>query len=144
MINTAENTVSIKKSYFNILTLFLEQGQVDARYFRCLLKWALQLNLNNNDLSMTSVEDPKHRFALPGTQVDRLEAIYHLVYLIHLDNTVEDVELEVATIFAKKLGFTEDMVSELFTAIVTAGDDDSMRDLRGEVLRFLQEYEANR
>ena len=46
-----------------------------------------------HNLKFTSVDD----------KVEKLEAIYHLVYMIYLDEVVEDIELEVASIYAENL-----------------------------------------
>src|SRR5690606_41421475 len=67
------------------------------------------------------------------------EAVYHLVHMIYLDRVVEDVELEVATIYAQRLGFQPSVVSELFTAIVTSDAQNAReRDVREEVIEFLK------
>jgi hypothetical protein len=139
-----EQTRSIKKSYLNILALFLEQEKIESRFLRCLLKWGFQLNLHSEDLTQASIDVSTHTFSMPKDKVERLEAIYHLVHMIYLDEVVEDVELEVATIYAERLGFKSGLVSELFTSIVTADEDSAEpRNVRQEVLDFLSVYEEN-
>jgi hypothetical protein len=138
---TKEQLTSIKKSYFNILALFLGQEKVDSRYLRCLLKWGVQLHLNPEDLRQTNVDISSVAFANPNDKVEKLESIYHLVYMIYLDQVVEDVELEVASIYAQKLGFDSAIVSELFKSIATADYDDSIkRNVRQEVMDFMKIY----
>ena len=69
-----------------------------------------------------------------------VEAIYHLVYMIYLDEVVDDIELEVAAIFAQTLGFRNSVVSDLFKAIATTSqdyDETYPRNVRAEVLDFL-------
>ncbi len=128
---------SVRESYFNILALFLEQEKIDSRYIRCLLKWAVQLRLNPDDLSRSAKDISTISFSLD--KVDKLEAVYHLVHMIYLDRVVEDVELEVATIYAQRLGFQPSVVSELFTAIVTSDAQNAReRDVREEVIEFLK------
>ena len=128
--------LSVRESYFNILALFLDQEKVDSRYIRCLLKWAVQLRINPDDLSKSSKDISTISFSLD--KVDKLEAVYHLVHMIYLDRVVEDVELEVATIYAEKLGFHAPIVSDLFTAIVTSDlGKANERDVRKEVIEFL-------
>lgn len=132
-----DQLASVRESYFNILALFLEQEKIDSRYIRCLLKWAFQLHLNPDDLNKTSKDISTISFSLD--KVDKLEAVYHLVHMIYLDRVVEDVELEVATIYAQKLGFTPEIVSELFTAIVTSDPEMGVeRDVRSEIIEFLK------
>ena len=134
---------SIKKSYFNILALFLGQEKIESRFLRCLLKWGFQLQLSPEDLRQADVDISSLSFLRPDEKLEKLEAIYHLVYMIYLDEVVEDIELEVATIYAEKLGFKSGVVSELFKSIATSMDDDEhSRDVRQEVIDFLKIYDV--
>lgn len=138
-----EHLISVKGSYFNILALFLGQEKIESRFLRCLLKWGFQLHLNPEDLSKADVDLSHLKFAHPGDKVVKLESIYHLVYMIYLDAVVEDVELEVATIYAVQLGFKPSIVSDLFKSIATeVYDDAAVRNVRQEVMDFLKLYEA--
>jgi len=86
---------------------------------------------SNIDLETLSYQQPSDKVA-------RLEAIYHLVYMIYLDDVIEDVELEVASIFAKALGFKPGIVSDLFKSIATLDyDGTTERNVHAEVLDFL-------
>lgn len=133
-----EHLNSVKQSYFNILGLFLHEDQMKSRYLRCLLKWGFQLQLSPEDLRKSNVDLAVLSYAHPDEKLQKLEAIYHLVYMIYLDEVVEEVELEVATIYAQTLGFGPETVSELFKSIATQDyDTDSERDVREEILDFL-------
>jgi len=137
-----EHLASVKKSYLNLLALFLSEEKLDSRFLRCLLKWAIQLNLSTDDLKLANVDLSSLRYLDPNDRADRLEAVYHLVYMIYLDEVVEDVELEVASIYAQKLGFRQTVVSDLFKSIATAVHDGSKgRDVQMEVHDFLKLYE---
>lgn len=138
-----EHLISVKQSYFNILGLFLGQSKIDSRFLRCLLKWGFQLHLNPDDLAKANVDLTHLQFTTTSDKISKLEAIYHLVYMIYLDEVVEDVELEVATIYAVELGFRASIVSELFKSIATeAYDEAQIRNVRHEVMEFLKIYEA--
>jgi hypothetical protein len=138
-----EQLISIKKSYLNMLALFLEKEQVRSAYLRSLLKWGFQLHLSPADLNHINVDVSELAYKDPDTKVEKLESIYHLVYMIYLDQVVEDMELEVASLYAVKLGFKDNLVSELFKSIATAVYDDTVkRDVRQEVLDFLKVYEV--
>jgi hypothetical protein len=138
-----EHLASVKNSYFNILALFLGQQQIESRFLRCLLKWGFQLHLVPEDLTRSNIDLTNLQFAHPGDTIVKLESIYHLVYMIYLDEVVEDIELEVATIYAEKLGFKSTIVSDLFKSIATeAYDGQKSRDVRNEVIDFLKLYEA--
>jgi len=139
MALSASTLESVKKSYFNILALFLEKETVESRYVHCLLKWGFQLHLNPSDLRMIGEDLSQMQFSKPEEKIQRLEAIYHLVHMIYLDKVVDDIELEVATIYAEKLGFKPSIVSGLFNTIATADQDDvPLRDVRKEVIDFLK------
>jgi hypothetical protein len=140
---TKEQARSIKKSYFNILALFLGQEKIESRYLRCLLKWGFQLHLTPDDLRQANVHTAELKFSRPEEKLEKLESIYHLVYMIYLDKVVEDIELEVAAIFAETLGFKNSIVSELFKSIATVPYDGTKpRDVRQEVMDFIKIYDA--
>jgi hypothetical protein len=135
-----EQLDSVKKSYFNILALFLEKEKIESKFLRCLLKWGFQLHLNPQDLHHAQVDVSSLAFT---DKLDKLESIYHLVFMIYMDKVVEDVELEVATIYAEKLGFKSFVVSELFKSIATAAyDEDEPRSVRQEIMEFLKMHNA--
>ena len=137
-----EQLISIKRSYFNILALFLEEDKIESRFILCLLKWGFQLRLNPEDLKLANIDVSNLKFADPGDKIAKLESIYHLVYMIYLDEVVEDVELEVASIYAEKLEFKADTVSELFKSIATAAyDQNKPRNVHQEVMEFLKIHE---
>jgi hypothetical protein len=135
-----EHLASVKKSYFNILALFLHDDKMESRYLRCLLKWGFELQLTPADMKSSNIDLANITFTQPDEKVNKLEAIYHLVYMIYLDEVVDDIELEVAAIFAQTLGFKPAVVSDLFKAIATATqdyDETYPRNVRSEVLDFL-------
>jgi hypothetical protein len=140
---TTEQLISVKRSYFNILALFLSEDKIESRYILCLLKWGFQLGFTNDDLKHTNMDVNNLKFAAPGDKIAKLESIYHLVYMIYLDDVVEDIELEVATTYAEKLGFKSGTVSELFKSIATeAYDQTKPRNVHQEVMEFLKIHEA--
>jgi hypothetical protein len=134
---------SIKKSFFNILALFLKHNKIESKYVACLMKWGAQLNLSQEDLHKIAGEFNHLTFQSPESKMESMEAIYHLVHMIYLDNIVEDIELEVATIYAEKLGFKPSVVGELFKAIATAPFDGKMASVRTSVKEFLTLYEID-
>jgi hypothetical protein len=138
---TAEEAISIKKSFLNILGLVLERETIESRYVRCLLKWGFQLQVDPVDVQQANVDFSNLGFSAPDNTVDRLEAIYHLVHMICLDQIVEDVELELAALYAEKLGFKATLVPELLKSIVTAdGDGHAETSVREQVMDFLRLY----
>lgn len=133
---TNEQLESVKRSYFNVLGLFLQHEQVESRYLRCLIKWGIQLQLSTSDLTNINLDLDKLAFQEPR---EKIESLYHLVYMIQLDNVVEDVELEVATLYAERLGYVPEVVAELFKSIATVPfDQENPRDLKKEIEDFMK------
>ncbi len=130
---------SVKKSFFNILALFLSQDKIESKYVACLMKWSAQLNLSQEDLHKIEGHFDELVFQDAESKVEKMEAIYHLVHMIYMDNIVEDIELEVASVYAQKLGFDPSVVGELFKAIATAPfDGSSTMAVRSNVKEFLK------
>jgi hypothetical protein len=125
----------VKASYFNLLAVMMSSQKIESKYIRCLVKWGIDLGVNVDDLR----ELEKIKATIPTDKAGRLEALYHLIYMIYLDKVVEDVELEVATDFAEKLGLQKTLVGDLFKSIATLGYDNySVRDVHKEVEDFLK------
>ncbi|HEV8513120.1 MAG TPA: hypothetical protein VGQ59_07575 [Cyclobacteriaceae bacterium] len=136
MIQTSGVDIAkVKTSYFNLLAVMMTRQQIESKYIRCLVKWGIQLGVNVDDLKEMEII----KATIPSDKAGRLEALYHLIYMIYLDKVVEDVELEVATTYAEKLGFQRGLVGDLFKSIATLGYDNySVRDVRKEVEDFLK------
>lgn len=133
---------SIKKSYLNILGFFLSEQKIESRFMRCMLKWGFQLHLSADDLAHANVDISDLVFSDPDEKVARVEAIFHLVHMICLDRVVEDVELEVASRYAEKLGFKDSLVRELFQSLATLDSDEfAPGNVRQQVMDFLKVYE---
>jgi hypothetical protein len=140
---TKEQAHSIKKSYLNILGLFLSEEKIESRYLRCLLKWGFQLQLSPEDLRQENIDISHLKFSHPAEKLEKAEAVYHLVHMICLDKVVEDVELEVASVYARKLGFKPALVSDLLKAIVTEDfDGNDHGTVRQQVIDFLKLNDA--
>ncbi|MFN7261922.1 MAG: hypothetical protein ACK5TU_18655 [Cyclobacteriaceae bacterium] len=134
----SEEVKLIKDSYFNLLSVFFEQEHIRGSHMRCILKWGIHLNISVHDVDV--IGNGLHApYVPPASEIDRLESVYHLVHMIYLDQLVDDSELEVASIYASRLGFSEGMVGDLFKSIATIEfDRTSPEDVRKEVIDFLK------
>jgi len=133
-----EDNQHIKESYFNLLAVFFEQEHIKGTHMKCILKWGIQLGISPHDVDVIG-RGLQSEFVFPSIEVDRLESVYHLVHMIYLDEVVEDAELEVASIYATRLGFKNSLVGDLFKSIATIEfDRGSPEDVRKEVIDFLQ------
>lgn len=114
-----EELKHIKKSYFNILALLLDQTKIDSKFVKCLLKWGMQLKITDNDLMPLKSNLEAMDFQVPYGKREKIDALYHLIYMIYLDQVIEDTELELAAYYAEKLGFERGIVGEIFKDIAT-------------------------
>lgn len=122
-----------------MVALFLDEGTVEGRHLICLLKWAIELGLNTDDLRKANVDMSRLTFSNPSDKLQKVEAVYHLVQMICLDQVVEDVELEVASVYAEKLGFRRSLVGDLVKSIVTEDTDEApIGDVRQQVMDFME------
>ncbi len=127
--------VKVKKSYFNLLAVMMTSEKVDSKFIICLVKWGILLGVDVEDLK----ELEKTNATIPSDKAGRIEALYHLIYMIYLDKVVEDIELEVATAYAEKLGLKKELVGDLFKSIATLGYDNyAVTDVKKEVEDFLK------
>jgi hypothetical protein len=134
-----ESEEAIKVSYFNLLAAYFEQETIKTPHARCLIKWGAQLGINPQDIDDLGKGLVNSKFSFPKDEVTKLESVYHLVHMIYLDQIVEDVELEVASLYATRLGFKNGLVGDLFKSIATAEFDlSSAEDVRKEVIDFLK------
>ncbi|MBS1682724.1 MAG: hypothetical protein JST48_13505 [Bacteroidetes bacterium] len=124
----------VKKSYFNLLAVYKTTGNMEGKYLPCIVKWGIQLGINISDLTDLERTTP----TIPTDKPSRIEALYHLVYLIYLDKVVEDLELEVAAAYAEKLGFEKGLVGDLFKSIATMAYDKSSSDMQRDVEDFIK------
>jgi hypothetical protein len=120
---TPEESASIKKSLQNIYALFLSQETIKPQYLTCVIKWGLQLKLNYAEVSQVIDNVDKDSFSIPTDQVKVIQSIYDLVHLIYLDDKVEDLELEVATVYTQALGYKPHLVGDILKTILTAPYD---------------------
>ena len=133
-----EEIASVKKSYMLILRHFLSKEMVESRFITCLLKWGVHLDVDIQDIKHYESIDPSQ---LPESLEDKAAAIFNLVHMIYLDDVVEDIELEVAIIFARQLGLDTTLVGEFFKAIATASFDNmNADDIRSEIMDYLKLY----
>jgi hypothetical protein len=132
----------LKKSYFNMLALFLSEPNVASRFARCFVKWSAQMQISADDVVKLGKDLVELKYSAPISEADKLEAVFHLVYMIYLDRVIEDEELEVAMAYAEKIGLKKTVVVNLFQSIATAASDGiSPEALEREVLTFMK---ANR
>ncbi len=123
LILTPEESLSIRKSLQNIYALFLSKESIKPQFLTCVIKWGLQLKLDFDEVSSAINNVDKNSFVIPQDEVEVIQSIYDLVHLIYLDDKVEDLELEVATVYTEALGYKPHLVGDILKTILTAPYD---------------------
>ncbi len=111
---------SIKDSFFHIYHSFLNEGFLSKDFVGCLFKWGIQLQINEKELKYI---DPSFEEKEITSKEKAIQHLFNLVFMIYLDGKVEDIELEVVTRYAEKIGFQSYIVNDLLKTIVTAPYD---------------------
>jgi hypothetical protein len=127
---------SVKKSFLDIYLLFISEERIPRRFVDCVVKWGAQLDITDAEINEVIKNRDAFKFQRPEKET-AIEQMYDLVYMIYLDNVVEDVELEVAMKYAEKLGFEPHVVGDLLKAIVAAPADGMDHSLLREDLKKL-------
>jgi hypothetical protein len=136
-LNEDENH-SIKTSFFRVFHSCLDKGMISKDVVGCLFKWAIQLHIDESELNAIDADNKKSVFS-PETV---LEDLYNLVYMIYLDNKVEDIELKVISQYATDMGYKPHIVNDLLKAIVTAPFDGfGYSDVRKHLKDILSDYD---
>ena len=115
-----EELKSIKDSFFHIYHSFLNEGFLSKDFVGCLFKWGVQLHISEEELKYI---DPSCEEDEITNEEIALQHLFNLVYMIYIDGRIEDIELEVVTKYAEKIGFKSHIVNDLLKAIVTAPYD---------------------
>ena len=128
----------VKQSYFNLLALFLSMPSIENRFVRCLIKWSAQIGISSDDIVRLGKDLEQLTYSAPQTEEEKVKSLFHLVHMIYLDRITEDVELEVAMIYAEQIGFDKSLVAKIFQSIATAsGDGTSPEMLEKEIMDIL-------
>lgn len=117
-----EEYLSAKESFGNIYLLFTSGDNIPKRYVDTVLKWGAQLEITDEELQSIITKRDQRQFVIPGKE-EAIDQLFDLVYMIYLDNVVEDVELEVVMNYAAELGFEPYVVGDLLKAIIAGQAD---------------------
>ena len=133
----------MRKSFYNILALFLEEEKNNHQVLKCLIKWGVELGINEIALQRIIAIPGVLSFTKPDRTSDALEQIYDLLFMINMDDIVEDIELSVINIYTKKIGLEPHVVNvnNVLKALVSAsldGVNDS--DLRDDIKHHPEVY----
>lgn len=126
----------MKRSFFHVYHSFLNEGFISKDFVGCLFKWGVQLHITEDELEFV---DPSWKEQELTSKEQGINHLFNLVFMIYLDGQVEDIELEVVTKYAKKLGFDAHIVNDLLKAIITAPFDGfDIDDVKNHLLDIIE------
>ncbi len=132
----------LKKSFDNIYGYFVFNLRDADEFLACIQKWGLQLKLKEEDLPLKHRDNKDVKFYVPTSRLEALEQVFDVVSMIYLDQEVEDIELQLATLFAEAMDFDGHVVGDLLKAIVTAPHDGISRsEARAELELLLHDFD---
>ncbi len=138
----SEENESIIKSFKNLYAFFIEHQHTSKDFLDCIQNWSYQLILQHDE-NLFPEKNNEINFYIPENKMEALEQVYDVVYMIYLDQKVEDVELEITTLFAKALGFPDYVVEDILNAIITTPHDGIKRILLRKELKKILQGEKN-
>ncbi|MDN5216179.1 hypothetical protein QQ020_29195 [Fulvivirgaceae bacterium BMA12] len=131
---------ALRRSYYNLLAHFIHMDSAKEDFIDGIFKWGVQLNFSKKEIYDVIADPQSIQFVDPKNQLEAIEWVYDLVYMIYLDGKVEDIELEITTEYAKRLGFEPHIVNDLLKAIVTAPYDGiDKEDVKQEIKQIISE-----
>ena len=114
---------SILYSYFTILAVFANDPHTTREQFNGIYAWGKQLAVDEEELDAVARDSTTLVRYKPKDSQSSVEQLYHLVYMIYLDNVVDECEIEILMKYAEHLGFPQHIVGDIIKAILTAPAD---------------------
>lgn len=114
---------SLLHSYFTILGVFADDTQATQDQLNSIYQWGQQLGIPSAELDNIIRAPQQFAKQLPENRQTAAVQLYNLVYMIYLDNVVDDCEIEILMNYAEYLGFPQHIVGDIIKAILTAPSD---------------------
>jgi hypothetical protein len=114
---------SLKSSFSNILAFVVHENGSDTQKISCLTKWGAQLGFRQAELNRLILTPSLLTYQAPATSIDALAQVYDLVYMVYMDGVIEDVELDLVSLYATGVGLEAHVVNDLLKALVSAQMD---------------------
>ena len=114
---------SLLHSYFSILAVFSDNPHTPQEQLKSIYQWGEQLQVSSAERDDVIRHPQTFTHHLPESRQTAAEQLYNLVYMIYLDNVVDDCEIEILMKYAEHLGFPQHIVADIIKAILTAPSD---------------------
>lgn len=99
-------------------------GKLQENELAYLLYVAQKINVAPEDVRQILVDNQPLHEMLPSDEQDRMNVLYHLLFMMGADKTVADEEEKALYYFGLKLGFSEWMVKDFLEVFKTYDIDD--------------------
>lgn len=96
-----------------MIKLTQKDGKVDPRETRFLEDMTHHMGLSLEELKMVSANPSQFPLKPPKKEQDRMEMLYHLLFLMKIDGDVDDEEARLVEFIGLRLGFRPEMTREL-------------------------------
>ena len=132
------NQESILYSYFTILAVFASDERTTREQFDGIYAWGRRLEVPEEELDTVVHDAATLSHYKPQDTQSAVEQLYNLVYMIYLDNVVDEYEIEILMKYAEHLGFPQHIVGDIIKAILTAPSDGvPVKQVRNELKELL-------
>ncbi|MDN5205209.1 hypothetical protein QQ008_27745 [Fulvivirgaceae bacterium BMA10] len=107
-----------RKSYIAVLLMLAEADDKDhANEERFINDVADRLDLTPEDVNEIDKHPENLVFSFPKTEVERMNLLYHLLFLMKIDGSVDPKEKELCHELGFRFGFRAEMVDELIVVM---------------------------
>ncbi len=133
------NQATLINSYYTVLTAFAKSSLQDKKIMNCLYGWGEHLGIARTKLNDIVQQAGQSDFQQPDNRQVAVNQLYDLVYMIQLDERVDDHEIKILMMYAEKLNLPGRIVGDILKALLTApGDGISAAQVKDELKDLLE------
>ena len=114
-----EGKVGAKSHMKNLLEMAMVDGHFDSVEMELLNKIAKRHSISEKQLKQIQQNMEAIHFEIPKDEATKFAQLYDLVHMMVIDNYVDQEEIKLCTIFAKKFGYKEKNVKELVDSVAS-------------------------
>lgn len=112
-----EGKATAKSHMKNLIEMAMADGHFDDIEYELLKKIA-----KNNNIGLKQIEEIKQSlekipFELPLDESEKFTQFYDLVHMMVVDEYIDDQEMKLCFLFAKKFGYEESKSAELISSV---------------------------
>lgn len=113
-----EGKVGAKSHMKNLIEMAMVDGRYDDREADLLKKLAKKYKVSKEELNNIQDKPDNIVFEIPEKKVPKFSQLHDLVEMMVVDKYVDKREMELCSIFAKKMGYNEMLIDEILAITV--------------------------